>query len=126
MGGFCKIKDLKSETCAVFAHCTVLAWSPVKCISSKYIVDGKKVLCYSTVMHYISVRINTVKKLDISFFQDIIDDDSDLEDISIVPSSKVNQRSVCLLHLCYFNCCISDLESAEPRELIHYPKQTDF
>nr|XP_009930880.1 PREDICTED: double-strand break repair protein MRE11A [Opisthocomus hoazin] len=26
------------------------------------------------------------------FFQDIIDDDSDLEDISIVPSSKVNQR----------------------------------
>lgn len=83
-------------------------------------------LCYSTVMHYISVRINSVKKLDISFFQDIIDDDSDLEDISIVPSSKVNQRSVCLLHLCYFNCRISDLESAEPRELIHYPKQTDF
>jgi len=60
------------------------------------------------------------------FFQDIIDDDSDLEDISIVPSSKVNQRSVCLLHECYHSCLISDWQSAKSRDLIHYLKKTDF
>lgn len=52
--------------------------------------------------------MNSVRKLYKLFFQDIIDDDSDLEDISIVPSSKVNQRSVCLLHECYHDCLVSD------------------
>lgn len=44
----------------------------------------------------------------VSVFQDIIDDDSDLEDICITPSSKVNQRFVCLFGPCYHNCLISN------------------
>lgn len=67
-GGFCKIKDLKSKTCALFAHATVLAFRPVKCILqvSRHIV-GKNpkgsVLSYCSIMHYISARINSLKKL---------------------------------------------------------------
>lgn len=62
----------------------------------------------------------------IQFFQDIMDDDSDLEDISIVRSSKVNQRLVCLLYECYHDCLISDWQSAESRDLIHYLKKPTF
>lgn len=55
-----------------------------------------------------------------------MDDDSDVEDFSIVRSSKVNQRLVCLLHECYHDCLISDWQSAESRDLIHYLKKTQI
>ncbi|KFO94723.1 Double-strand break repair protein MRE11, partial [Buceros rhinoceros silvestris] len=49
---------------------------------NSFTMDGRPSICL----------INSVRKLYKLLFQDIIDDDSDLEDISIVPSSKVNQR----------------------------------
>lgn len=54
------------------------------------------------------------------FFQDIIDVDSDPEDTSFVPSSsKINQRSVCLLHECNV-CLIFGWQLAELKGLIDY------
>lgn len=62
-----------------------------------------------------------MENLNTFLFQDIIDVDSDPEDTSFVPpSSKVNQRSVCLLHECSHECLISDWQSAESKDLINY------
>lgn len=58
-----------------------------------------------------------------SVFQDIIDDELDLEDSHISLSSKTNQRSVCLFGGCYSGCLISDWFLAEPGELMHCLKE---
>lgn len=76
-------------------------------------------------MYSISLKISSVKKpgVFLYIFQDIIDDELDLEESHINLSSKTNQRSVCLFGGCYSGCLISDWFLAEPRELIHCLKK---